>query len=544
MAFVVLAWLFREPISRATGTYKPKGDRLAIYVAQFEGDNNSRVLQQRIEATIHADFGKTIDLIYCEIPPLPPHSENAETEAAEVSAKARALLAERGGDILIWGKLLDVRQEACPVHFILPDEEGSTSNSFRFGGEKLEAAFSAKLGSAIAARAIDYAEVVNENPGGEYCADALAAIAQKLAPIIDRMPECVLAYDRSRLFGAFGRIHDEIHFQSGENAPADVAIQSLNKALNFLQREEHPIEWARLKTDLGVSLISLGWKQFGVEKLTEAVGALREALEVPEFTRDPQVCAWAEEKLSQALGELGKREGKAETIRESIAAANRALDILDPKENPAQWARAQGALGMGHLALSRLDQAGEHFQAAVSAFESELTEFTRLGLRLESGIAKTNMASAYLEWGEKAWLPEKTRRAVDEYHAALAAMKPFPLQWARAQVNLGRALAVLSRWEEPDERLKEAIAAYELALNTELTRGRGAGLWANAQFQCGVALARLGELQTDIMAFERAETALRQALTILTSGREHDQAIEVLAHVHRRLKERRDRGTL
>jgi tetratricopeptide (TPR) repeat protein len=542
VAFVALAWLFREPIRRASGKYKPKGDCLAVYIAQFEGDINSRVLQQRIEATIRADFGNTIDIIYTELPPLPPQSENAETEAAEVSAKARALLAESGGDIAIWGKLLDVRQEACPVHFVLPNESGSTSNSFRFNGEKLETAFSAELGSVIAARAAAYADATVEKAGGDYSADAFAAIAQRLGPIVDQIPDCIPVGDRSRLLRAFGRIHAAIQSQSGENAPLDVAIQSYKRALSFLQPDHHPFDWARLKTDLGESLKDLGWRQFGVEKLTEAVGVLREALEVPEFSRNPAERAVAERALSEALNELGRREGKVETIREGIAAANRAIGLLDPKESPQQWAIAQGALGMGLYQLGRLDEGTEHLQASVAAFESELTELTRLGRHLDCGIAKHNMANAFLKWGQKAGSPEKIRRAVDEYRAALDVLKAFPLEWAHAQVNLGNALTELSTWEDTEERLREGIAAYELALNTELTRARDAHWWASTQFNCGVSLVRLGELQTDSIAFQRAETTFRQSLAVWTSGPEHDQAIEALAHVHLRLKERGDRG--
>jgi tetratricopeptide (TPR) repeat protein len=542
VALVLLVWLFREPIRRAAGTYKPKGDRLAIYVAQFEGDNNSRVLQQRIESTVRADFGETIDVIYCQLPPLPPYSENADTEAAEVSARARVLLAESGGDILIWGKLLDVRQEACPVHFILPGDEVSTSNSFRFRGEKLEAAFSAGLGTALASRAMAYADAAREVAEGEHAADALAAIA-RLSPLVDRMPECILSFDRSRLLRAFGLIHYPIRFQSGESAPLDVAIKSFKTALTFLKRNDHPLDWARLHADLGSSLKYLGWWQVGVGKLKEAAAVLRQALEVPDFTRSPRECAWAECDLSEALGELGRREGKAGTIREGIAAANRALDMLDPKVDPEMWARAQGALGMGFLELAALDEETEHCQTAIAAFECELTQRASLGSRL-GGIAKLNMAIAYLGWGRMGGLPEKIRTAVNESRAALAVLKPFPVEWARAQINLGDALTDLSRWEEPEERLKEAIVAYELALSTELRRRWNADLWAKGQFNCGLALSRLGELQKDLMAFQRAETALRQALTVWTSGRQHDQAIEVLAHVHRCLKDRLDRGAL
>jgi tetratricopeptide (TPR) repeat protein len=117
-------------------------------------------------------------------------------------------------------------------------------------------------------------------------------------------------------------------------------------------------------------------------------------------------------------------------------------------------------------------------------------------------------------------------------------LEPFPLEWAHAQIGLGDALAALSKWEDREERLKEAIAAYELDLNTELTLGRDTRWGRTRNTGYGLALSRLGELQTDRMAFGRAEVALRQALSVWTSGHDNDLAIEALAYVHRRLKER------
>jgi len=529
----------RGPIRRVFGTPKPKGDRLAIYVVRFKRNRDSSLLRDRIDATIRTDFGNTIQVLYADFPPLPAHCENSESEAAEVAATARARLGETGGDLVIWGKLLDVNQGACTIHFVSPEEDRSRAESFAFrDGMLLEAAFSADLGAAVAARAAAYADFSTENVGGEYSVDALATIARRLAPVVDEMPECVRSSDRGRLLRAFGDIQDVMGFQSGETAYLDVAIQSYEKALTFLPRDRHPLDWACLKSNLGGTFSTLGCRQWGVETLTKAAEALREALEELKLTRDRSECATAECTLGDVLGELGAREGSTETIEEGVAAVNRALRMLDPDEEPTVWVRAQVILGSGLSKLSHLDQGMVHFESAIAAYQRALTKCTKEGARLQWGIITFEMAIAFTQWGERAELPDKVRRAIDEYREALAALEPFPLEWAHAQTGLGDALTVLSKWEDREERLKEAIAAYELGLNTELTRERDAEWWACAQYNCGLALSRLGELQTDRMAFERAEIALRQALSVWTSGPDNDDAIEALAYVHRCLKER------
>src|SRR5229473_2581536 len=121
-ALLVLAWMSREPMRRVFGIPKPRGDRLAIYVARFKRNKDSRLLQDRIDATIRTDFGNTIQVLYADFPPLPEHCENSESEAAEVAARARARLTETGGDVVIWGKLLGVNQGACTIHFVSPEE--------------------------------------------------------------------------------------------------------------------------------------------------------------------------------------------------------------------------------------------------------------------------------------------------------------------------------------------------------------------------------------------------------------------------------------
>jgi tetratricopeptide (TPR) repeat protein len=154
-------------------------------------------------------------------------------------------------------------------------------------------------------------------------------------------------------------------------------------------------------------------------------------------------------------------------------------------------------------------------------------------------ITPAELARALAKWGARAGQPEKLRQAVEVFRAALVALKPFPDSWALAQIALAYALVNLSNWEAPDEHLEQAVSEYEFALNTELTLERDPNLWSIAQYNCGLALSLLGERQTGTVMFERAETAFRQALTIWDSGPEHDSAIRALAHVIKRIKDRR-----
>ena len=82
----------------------------------------------------------------------------------------------------------------------------------------------------------------------------------------------------------------------------------------------------------------------------------------------------------------------------------------------------------------------------------------------------------------------------------------MPLDWARAQNNLGNVLAILGKRESSTARLEEAVAAYRAAL-TERTRKRVLLDWAMSIGDQGVALMYLAQRKRDEAT---AKTAVAQ----------------------------------
>ena len=117
-------------------------------------------------------------------------------------------------------------------------------------------------------------------------------------------------------------------------------------------------------------------------------------------------------------------------------------------------------------------------------------------------------------------------QAVAVYRAALdeQARERVPLDWARAQNNLGVALSSLGERESGTERLEEAVAAYRAALE-EWKRERVPLDWARTQNNLGSALSRLGERESGTERLEEAVAAYRAALEELT--------LERSSHYHR-----------
>jgi ATP-dependent Clp protease adapter protein ClpS len=87
-----------------------------------------------------------------------------------------------------------------------------------------------------------------------------------------------------------------------------------------------------------------------------------------------------------------------------------------------------------------------------------------------------------------------------------------PLEWARAQYDLGYALFALGAREANTARLEEAVAAHRAALE-EYSRERTPLEWANAQFNLGNALFfALDRYGSGTARLEEAVTAYRAAL--------------------------------
>jgi hypothetical protein len=266
VAAPLLLWIFRKRLRDLIGPPRPKGDRLAIYVTRFKHDKTSRTLQDRIEATIRKDFGGAVQVLKTALGRPVVQSESSESEAAQVAEGARALLGQTGGEMVVWGKLVNIGEGSCEIHFVSPDPNEDRPREEAYGfrdGTLLDADFSADLGSALAARGEAYANLASDSLGGDYMIDALSAVARRFEPLVRRMPECVRPYDRGRLLRATGEMDYAIGVQSGENAPLEEAVRLLEDASDFFPRDRFQLDWARSQELLGFGLKTLGGETMG-----------------------------------------------------------------------------------------------------------------------------------------------------------------------------------------------------------------------------------------------------------------------------------------
>jgi tetratricopeptide (TPR) repeat protein len=443
----------REVRQRRYKTVKSKGDRLAIYVAQLDGDDAQGTMQRAIIDTLLHELGKAAT----EVLPAGEclrltEGASTDTEALAASRRARALLRASGGQLMIWGRVLSAGEHRrLSLRFVSATQDGATEGA-RAGlttDFRLEPRFLTDLGAALAAEAVAEASPAITDRG-KYVADRLIPIADRLAKLADRLPASLSTADRGTVLLSLGNAQLTIGAQSGDEHRLAAAIGAYRAALQEYTRDRGPLNWATTQNNLGNALTALGERESGTARLEEAVAAYRAALQ--EYTRDRVPLNWAttQNNLGTALQTLGERESGTARLEEAVAAYRAALQERTRDRVPLDWAETQNNLGNALARLGERDSGTARLEEAVAAYRAALQEYTR---------------------------------------------DRVPLDWAATQNNLGNALRALGERDSGTARLEEAVAAYRAALQ-ECTRDRVPLDCATTQNNLGIALARLGERES------------------------------------------------
>jgi tetratricopeptide (TPR) repeat protein len=209
-------------------------------------------------------------------------------------------------------------------------------------------------------------------------------------------------------------------------------------------------------------------------------------------------------------GELAKADA---LLAEVEAEQTRALDSLAVNAAETTARRAE-------IALTRLryGEAAMHFANAAAKFPpNSVHEDKRIGYLAREAAALHQQGSELGDNGALLSAIERRKRLLD-----LISRERMPLDWARAQNNLGNSLFALGRRERGTAKLEEAVIAYREALK-ERTRERVPLDWATTQNNLANALWHLGERESGTARLEEAVIALREALKERTRERAQPQ---------------------
>jgi tetratricopeptide (TPR) repeat protein len=210
------------------------------------------------------------------------------------------------------------------------------------------------------------------------------------------------------------------------------------------------------------------------------------------------VAAFAEGRLDDADREFAALEGLRSA--ESEAARSAWLDAVD--------ARAR-------LAELRLDyDAAESLRVSAARTEqraARLSDERQWLFMYEAALSRYRQGEIR---GDNAAL----ERAVALYRTEVLPLAPRaerPYDWAQTQNDLGAALLALGDRQPSAARLREAITAFEAALQ-ERSRERSALDWSLTMNNLGNALFRLGIREWRARWFRRSENIFQAALEVIS----------------------------
>jgi tetratricopeptide (TPR) repeat protein len=519
-ALVFTSRLLVDRVSRRRhATAKAKGDRLSIYVAQFDGDDEQGALQRSVIDTIRRELGRdAVEVVPAGILLRLRQAGLSDDDAILAAARqGQTLLRRKRGDLLIWGHAArDGSRTQIDLRFVSAEIMAENTRVGLTDKLLLEPEFLSDMGTVLATMAL-IATAPAMQGAGRYVVDRLIPAAKRLERLIQTPPPGFRGVDRAQISFSYGLVQTVIGEQSSEPTALEAAVAALHVALEEFPRGKAPFQWAMAQNNLGAALQALGARKRDAALLKAAVAAFRAALE--ELTRERVPLDWAmtQNNLGNALRVLAEREGGTARLEQAITAHCAALEENTRKRAPLQWAKTQNNLGN---ALARLGEHGNgtaRLEESVSAYREAIKEWTRRRVPLYWAATQNNMGNALAKLGD---LTADTRWLKDAVAAYRGALKEWtrdrvPLDWAMTQNNLGAALQILGAQEVGTARLKAAVTAYRAALE-ERTQDRMPLDWAGTQNNLGNALASLGKREGSTARLKEAVAAFHEALTELT----------------------------
>jgi tetratricopeptide (TPR) repeat protein len=433
-------------------TRSAPADKLTIYVAHLEGDDAVGTARACVIDTIKQELGP--ELIYVlpegKLLNLPTDASQDDEEAGNIAEDARKLLTKRGGQLLIWGRVLTIGQKIV-LRLQVVDANGEATGALgqKFiltSKGKLGADFAPEMRRCLAALVLALASPAVEL-GRADLREKMIELLTRIEHLRGRLGESFSADERAQIVFSYALLLFVLGEEDPDTERLEKSVEAFQEAIKGLTRERDPRNRALTQHNLGLALLRLGERETGTERLEGAVETFREALKELRRERDPLTWATAQNSLCAALTRLGEREKETNRLNEAMEACREALKEWTRDRVPYNWAIGQNSLGLVLMSLGEREEGTEKLDEAVAAFQEALKELTR---------------------------------------------DRNPLDWALTHYNLGVALMKLGERETGTGRLSEAVETYREALK-EWTRQRVPSKWAMAQYNLGIAFARLGE---------------------------------------------------
>ncbi|MGE4527994.1 MAG: Crp/Fnr family transcriptional regulator [Rhodospirillaceae bacterium] len=442
----LLTRLFGRNKGEAAEAPPPQGP-LKVLIARFsDAPPEAAALLETLSATLHLIPGALVRRIDDAVA-WPEGVTDPEAARLAAAQSAAALLASRGGDVLVWGRhetighLLEVRVAGAaaphelrlgrvpPVAGVFVPMEAmveplpaliramTVAAALAEGGRR-DAEILACLADDVLAAAEGLKRAVAGLAAAEQasamvawgCAAALAAggpevpedlwalAAKTFDEAARRLPRTA-RHDWADVF--IGRaLLDCAHAERGGEAPEppatpwDGPADGLRLALEGVRREERPWDWALLNERLGLVTYRQALASGDEAHFKAALAHYQAAIQVYTRTEFPQKWADIVSALAQALQVYGNQLASVPALERAVELSRAALEVRTEESAPLLWAATQNTLGSALFLLAKRRDDAEAFQAAADAFRAALGAYQVNGQARPAAIVEKNLARA------------------------------------------------------------------------------------------------------------------------------------------------------
>jgi|TARA_B100000315_G_scaffold114761_1_gene105267 CRP-like cAMP-binding protein/tetratricopeptide (TPR) repeat protein len=410
---------------------------LDVRIQPLTGDTDG-LQTEHIAAVLGADRTQQVKILG------QPLSIDARTpspaDIASVWAMGRQQMAAGRADIMIWGSINEVGT-AISLHFVpgagegdypgavLPTDRFVLPTNFPpdFGQLLRAVVFAAAVPAGRTHRlwleqmltgALEAAQETGQQPPAELTltersmiqacfGNVIAAIgnykndvnwyaqaAQAYSDALEGINSEETPQDWAAIQFHLGRVRQMIGEKSGDSETLLGAIEHFRAAMGFFNQADFRLEWALAETRIGNILYRLDSNKRDTDYLKQAIASFQSALLV--LTRPEHPLKWSELKnsLGQALQVWGDVARSTELLERAVLSCQEALQVRSREETPHLWAASQNNLGSALFLLGRLTEDSEHLEGAAEAFGKALEVYMAYGMARLSKVTERNLAKA------------------------------------------------------------------------------------------------------------------------------------------------------
>jgi tetratricopeptide (TPR) repeat protein len=444
-------WWTRKQIAPASGR------ALSILVAKISADNSANSNHHSIREAIENAMKDSVSVIGW--PYELPLGDGLDALAHEKSESlARRWLKSKKCDLLISGRMKSDNVVSLRFTTLNPEQPSITdrvqgAQTYSLPTETMEfpADFISHLGAAVAASAL--ANIREHHK--DALAPAIRNVSAQLVEIMNRLATVPDVQIRARLVGCYASARGVLFDCTGNEDDLTAAVDASKQALSLLNQNEHPLEWAKQKSQHGAAIARLGGYRRDRVILELGATEMRDSLN----DLSGELISWAKANLNLALlhYQLFRITGSTDKLHSALEVYDHILTDELRERDPFIWATAQNYYGTALAAMSERQTNDSLLNQAMDAFTYALEVWTS-EFPMQRAMTLTNLSGALVSLGLRQNTLDWHRIAIERLREAdgFISQEHAPRLWFTIRLNIGQALSLLG--QEDAARCKEAVA--------------------------------------------------------------------------------------